>query len=273
MPLAIREMTGSAATRHAMAAVGVGVLLGFIGPFGSYPAFDRVDRYTLWLALTLAGYLCVLAMAWVVSGIARIKRLSFLPRSIAVGVGSALPMTFFTSWLFGQFQPGRSDTIGELPLLYVAVATVQWVLALIALRPAMHRPPDHMARRAPPELANTLFARIPAELGRELIALEAEDHYLRVHTGAGSGLILYRLSDALVQLDPSKGLQVHRGWWVARDAVLGTSRDGDRLWLLLCNGLKVPVSRAHAPAVRRQKWPAFSKLPGAGDVEGMASGS
>jgi hypothetical protein len=264
MPLAIRELTRSAATRHVMAALGVGLLLGFIGPFGTYPAFDRVDRYALWLALTLAGYLSVLAAAWAISVIPRAARLSFLPRSIAVAAASALPMTFFSSWLFGQFQPGRSDTIGELPLLYIAVATVQWVLALIALHQAMNRSPGPVAHQDQAEPATTLFARIPAELGRDLIALEAEDHYLRVHTRAGSGLILYRFSDALAHLDPAKGLRVHRGWWVARDAVLGTTRDGDRLSLMLANGLKVPVSRAHAAAVRGQQWPAYSKLAGAG---------
>lgn len=262
MSLAIRELSSSAVTRHGLAAVGVGLLLGFVGPFGSYPALDRIDRYALWLALTMAGYLCVLAVAWASLRMPRFLRLSFAIRSIAVAAGSALPMTFFTSWLFGQFQPGRSDTIGELPLLYVAVATVQWVLTLIVLHQAVHHPPDSIAHRDLPERATTLLARIPAELGRELIALEAEDHYLRVHTGVGSSLILYRLSDALIQLDPSKGLQVHRGWWVARDAVLGTSREGGRLWLSLSNGLKVPVSRAHMPAVRGQRWPAFSKPPG-----------
>ena len=258
----MRELTSSAVTRHGLAAVGVGLFLGFVGPFGTNPALDRIDRYALWLALALAGYLCVLATAWVVARIPRIRRLSFMPRSIAIAVGSALPMTFLSSWLLAQVQPGRSDTIGELPALYFAVAVIQWVLALIALPLAWHRQPVSQAGQSPPEQATTLFARLPAELGRDLIALEAQDHYLRVHTQAGSRLILYRLSDALVQLEPARGLQVHRGWWVARDAVLGTRREGSRLWLLLSNGLKVPVSRAYAPIVRNQQWPAFSKPPG-----------
>ena len=50
-------------------------------------------------------------------------------------------------------------------------------------------------------LSNPLFDQLPPELGSAIIALEMEDHYLRVHTRLGSDLILLRMRDALAELD------------------------------------------------------------------------
>nr|QQZ51292.1 LytTR family transcriptional regulator DNA-binding domain-containing protein [Phenylobacterium glaciei] len=69
-----------------------------------------------------------------------------------------------------------------------------------------------------------------------------EDHYVRVHTAVRSELILMRLSDAVARTG-REGLQVHRSWWVARDAVTEVIRDGRNLRLKLLNGLEVPVAR------------------------------
>ena len=66
---------------------------------------------------------------------------------------------------------------------------------------------------------------MPPALGRDLLALEMEDHYLRIHTALGSDLILLRLRDALAELGPSRGRQVHRSWWVAEGAIASAERD------------------------------------------------
>ena len=41
--------------RPFLAAIPVGLLLGFLGPFGSYPAYPTATRYAFWLGLTAAG--------------------------------------------------------------------------------------------------------------------------------------------------------------------------------------------------------------------------
>jgi DNA-binding LytR/AlgR family response regulator len=98
------------------------------------------------------------------------------------------------------------------------------------------------------------FRRIPPALGRDLLALEMEDHYLRIHTAVGSDLILLRLRDAMAELGEGAGLQVHRSWWVAHGAVQGVNRDGQRLNLILRNGLEVPVSKTRREAVKAAGW-------------------
>ncbi len=94
-----------------------------------------------------------------------------------------------------------------------------------------------------PQAGPDFFRRIPPALGRDLLALEMEDHYLRIHTMVGSDLILLRLRDAQTELGPARGRQVHRSWWVAEGAVASTERSGARTLLVLRNGLKVPVSK------------------------------
>jgi len=98
------------------------------------------------------------------------------------------------------------------------------------------------------------FRRIPPALGRDLMALEMEDHYLRIHTALGSDLILLRLRDALTELGPKRGRQVHRSWWVADGAVASVERDSGKLVLVLRNGLRVPVSKTFREPVKEAGW-------------------
>ena len=105
------------------------------------------------------------------------------------------------------------------------------------------------------------MAHIPAHLGRDLLAVEAVDHYLRIHTRVGETLIHMRMSDAIEKLQGADGLQVHRSWWVARPAVVGQRRSGAKLSLVLGNGIVVPVSRTFLMAVRKIGWPVDNGSP------------
>jgi DNA-binding LytR/AlgR family response regulator len=78
-----------------------------------------------------------------------------------------------------------------------------------------------------------------------------EDHYVRVHRPGGSTLELMPLQDAISRYGRG-GLQVHRSWWVAADAVVDAERYGRNWRLRLSNGLVVPVARNRVAAVRRR---------------------
>ena len=87
-----------------------------------------------------------------------------------------------------------------------------------------------------------------------LIAVEADDHYLRVHTDAGEEFVTMRFADALGLLSAAAGFQTHRSWWVAADAIesLRWNRSGGQARLV--GGLVAPVSRAHAPILKAAGW-------------------
>jgi DNA-binding LytR/AlgR family response regulator len=77
-----------------------------------------------------------------------------------------------------------------------------------------------------------------------------EDHYVRAHTRLGSALILIPLRQAVEELGGLPGLRIHRSWWVARHAVVGSMQDGRNVRLRLANGLFAPVSRGSVAAAR-----------------------
>lgn len=125
------------------------------------------------------------------------------------------------------------------------VATVRAAAAAGPHAAGAAQPPD--TRRTP-----AFLERLPRDLGGELIALQAQDHYLRVTTRAGSALVLYRFSDALRDMEGTAGIRVHRSHWVARSAVQRLVARGGRHSLLLTNGERIPVSRTYLDRVRQQ---------------------
>jgi DNA-binding LytR/AlgR family response regulator len=110
---------------------------------------------------------------------------------------------------------------------------------------------------APHQPAQTPVAaleQLPLRLGQRLICLQMEDHYVRVHTDTGSELVLSPLKDAIDALSGVEGLQVHRSWWVAREAVVRPLRRGRQVELELANGLLAPVSRASIARLKAAGW-------------------
>lgn len=107
---------------------------------------------------------------------------------------------------------------------------------------------------APPAITvqTGVLARIPARLGTDIRALVAAEHYLRVVTVQGEAMVLYRLGDAIREMELAgiKGVQVHRSYWVATAAITGNMRDGSRISLAIAGGLTVPVSRSYRQALK-----------------------
>lgn len=98
----------------------------------------------------------------------------------------------------------------------------------------------------PPDFAKRLTVGEQAEIW----ALQAEDHYLRVHTDTKQELIRYRFSDAVGELKGQPGLQVHRSFWVNTKAIDSIKRSGRSYEIVLKSGLEVPVSRSYRYAVK-----------------------
>jgi hypothetical protein len=243
--------------RPFLAAIPVGLLLGFLGPFGSYPVFPTATRYAFWLGLTAAGA----AAAVGADAMLPLTR----PRAGVIRIGvvalvSALPMTFVVAWTMSLVQPGRIYMPQQLLGLFWGVAAVQ---LLVVYATTISAPAAEGAEAAdvPPALPSgteaipaafpsAILGRLPPGIGSDIIALETEDHYLRVHAAGGSALILMRMADAVALLDPRLGAQVHRRWWVAQAAVAGVRTEGQRLSLCLIDNTLVPVGRTFSAAAR-----------------------
>jgi LytTr DNA-binding domain len=99
---------------------------------------------------------------------------------------------------------------------------------------------------------DAFLRRIPNALGRDILALHSEDHYVRVYTRHGDALILAAISDAVraLELNCSPGQRVHRSWWVANGAISGSEVRGRKLVVSLANGIEVPISQTYREIVK-----------------------
>lgn len=249
MPFTMRQLTALPWVKRGAPVLALGVLIGFAGPFQGQPALSGPVRYAFWIAMVCAGYAAALAADRLVSA-----ALSSRPalRVGATAIASALPLTFVVAWVIPLIRPGHVYEPLQLPALFGIVSVVQLAIIFILLRkseaPPQSSPPQEGDSSS--SFSRALLSRLPSRLGQEIVALEAEDHYLRVHTTLGSDLILMRISDAIAAIEPGLGLQVHRSWWVADNAICGVTRSGQRTHLKLRNGLSVPVGRTYSAAVR-----------------------
>ncbi len=255
----------------------IGVVLALIGPFGSF-GDPLAIRLMVWLGLAYAGYFIYSPVGWVVAKLSRSLDLPELWLWVAGTLIATVPMAVIVWWLN---QLGRSEiyvlNAQEALLHYSYVLVIGAGITL--LFHVIGRPvgPSKAAEtgiedrvetavadqsapakteQTPPEQAtgNPLVDQLPAELGSDVIALEMEDHYVRVHTALGSELVLMRLRDAMVHIGHVEGRQVHRSWWVARGAVEDVTREGRNVRLMLARGIEAPVSRAQVSELKQAGW-------------------
>jgi hypothetical protein len=157
-------------------------------------------------------------------------------------------VAFASAWAFGPSQV--QDVFNLVWQVFVISAGVMGVRQLVEKAPAL---PAKEPAEAPSDEAfrQRLSARHRAA---RLIAVQAEDHYLRVHTDLGSELVAARFSDALAELAGVAGFQVHRSWWAAADAIEAVRWRRGRGELKLAGGLTAPVSRTHAAGLKAAGW-------------------
>jgi hypothetical protein len=231
------------------AVTAIGVVLGVLGPFGSFfngPLWQRVGYWTLcvWVGSVVLGG----------GGFLILRRLGSRPAGWAVLALFALAASGPLALLNWRIATGLWPHLRGLPNLgpelwyrQGLVITAPQLVLLAAMRSRAER-----RRPAAPQVeAPAQELRLPPG---EILCLQMEDHYVRAHTVQGSRLALMTLGEAMAGLGGAPGLRVHRSWWVARRAVAGAEMDGRNLRLLLLNGLKVPVARSAVAAVRAAGW-------------------
>ena len=280
VPPALRESWMAVGLHWQLAGVVLAALaFALLGPFGTWDRYPLAPRLAYWGLGIGANWLFALT---VIPAAIRVCDRLGIPDGVGVAAGSvlaALPGTgaiAFLNGLFGTFHTSP----GALGILYLQVLLVHAVLASVAhafiIRPLRRRPtatddPVALAPAAetpppaapPPAEDSPLLAALPRRLGREVIRLRMQDHYVEVHTPLGHELVLMRFRDALQEVAGMDGMQVHRSHWVARRAVATVRQHQGRTELRLRDGALVPVSRSFLPALRSAGWLDAAQPPGA----------
>lgn len=238
--------------RGLFVAVAAGVLLAFTGAFGSDDA-PLVARLIYWILMLVLGGLWGHVCSLLVTRHVDLDTQPWLT-SLALTVAITGPLTVGVWAMTGLFFERRLLPLDALIQFLLPVLLITATLSTLNVFLGRERPVETHA--APPGATPSRFLdRLPPRLrGARLIAVQAEDHYLRLHTDRGSDLILMRLADALVELVGLEGAQTHRSWWVARDAVVSVARGDGRAALTLDGDLTAPVSRRYARALREAGW-------------------
>ncbi|MBN8431403.1 LytTR family transcriptional regulator DNA-binding domain-containing protein [Microbulbifer salipaludis] len=241
----------------------IGVVLGLLGPFGSHE-IPRITSIGYWVTSCFVGFaiyspmitLCHQKLSFRVTREWQRVALACIPAGLLMsGVVMMLGQLFFGSHVLNgvSFRVILVNT-GCLGLVITAIA-----LYREAFEERGHqleqatRNLDALTEQKKAELNQgyqEFMANLPVEKRGALLCLEMADHYLTVHTDKGFHMMLMRLKDATALLSRYPGLQTHRSWWVAHDAVVKVVKDGRKLHLQLSNDVNVPVSRSFIDNVK-----------------------
>jgi hypothetical protein len=246
-PIPVRT-DGKTLARDFVLLTAMGLFLAALGPFGSITS-PMLVRLVYWPGVIVGGG--VIGVAVDELGGKRFANpwLRWAFSSVVMTPGVCILVWFASRAAFGPAPRGLlTDLVWQV---FVISAAVMGVRQLIGERPRAAG-----AVLEPEPISDAAFRQRISARRREarLIAVEAEDHYLRVHTDAGSELISARFADALAELAGVPGFQVHRSWWAAAEAIEGVRWRRGRGELRLTGDLTAPVSRTYAAKLKAAGW-------------------
>jgi len=231
--------------RNAILLIAGGLFLAALGPFGSMNSPPLV-RFIYWPGVIIGGGIIGITVDEFGGKRFANPWLRWTFSSVVMTPGVCVLVWFASRWAFGPSQARLFlDLVWQV---FVISAAVMGVLQLTERPPAQAEPIEPRSDEA---FRQRLSAR---RREAKLIAVEAEDHYLRVHTDAGDELITLRFADALDELTGVAGFQTHRSWWAAANAIESVRWRRGRGELRLAGGLVAPVSRTYAAKLKAAGW-------------------
>lgn len=227
-----------------------GLLMGELGPYRTADAPDAL-RTAYWLVAVLGAGL---------TGILADKALGprirgFWARIAFISLAITPPVTLFVYGLNAVMLdlPRRPWLLPQLAWQVLIVMLLIMTIRALLWRRVVETRTVVMAPL--PDAERTFRLRLSAKRrAAKLIALEAEDHYVRVHTDTGSELVPMRFSEAIEELAQAHGYRLHRSWWAAADAIEDVRWNRGTGEARLTGGISAPVSRSYAPALKDAGW-------------------
>ncbi len=239
----VKNLLSAEGRRDFVLLIAIGLFMAAIGAFDTNAAAIG-RRLAYWLALMmLAG------------GTHRILNAHVASPSFANDVWrkSALLATLMTVvltpivWLFSALIFGAELSAARFMALMPGVLVVNG--ALVMLLGVTQQRKTSTTETSPPTktIPEAIGNLMPAHLRQSILhAIQADDHYLHIHTSMGSALIRMTMRDAIGALDPEIGFQTHRSWWVNETSIRDVCWKRGRATLLLDHDIEVPVSRTFA---------------------------
>lgn len=219
---------------------GVALVLGVSGPFGTSETIQLLPRLLYWAGSCIATYGIGSYAAFFAQQVYPHQTGARHATAILFGTLAITIFLFIFNGLFSMRLPEKAlDMLTLFAQTGLIVATVNGVLAFY----------NNNKKSLQPTETVRILQRLPIEKRGELISMTVMDHYVEVTTTRGKHLILMRFKDAIAEIPPQLGLQIHRSYWVASDQVQAHRRDGKQLLLITTAQDALPVSRRYQKAV------------------------
>jgi hypothetical protein len=236
-------------------------------------------RFVFWVSHIAAGLGGILLASYLLRFCTRLARVLFLSVTLTGVAGAFLSAPiyvvleslfsvpapangscWFSQWVAtGWWQQVLVEALNALPILLLSWYAVN--LPLFFNQPQLlnddvppddPNEPDHKETKEAEQrqrTINDLFERLPEVIGRDIVAISSDLHYLNVHTRLGKVLILGSLktyADAFAE----QGLLVHRSHWVAKSHVERVHVAANTAVCIMSTGLRVPISRSKRKEVK-----------------------
>ena len=216
---------------------GVIVVCFLSGPFGTLEALPGGFRLIYWGLIVLTTSMLALWLHALIHTWERITGPTIFTVSIIFGLLVA-GVVFLLS--LSILQPiGRYPGHIELLSYSFPSAAVIFLFSALIMR-SMSQP-----KTTDTETRPTLLERLEKHShAQKILSLTAQDHYVEVTTDIGSELCLLRLNDAIAEVEPEEGFQIHRSHWVAKSAVEKLENKGAVSQVKLIDGRTLNVSQS-----------------------------
>ena len=231
--------------------IAAGLFMGVVGPFGT-DALPASVRWGYWLICIVGGGVIGIGIDETLG-----RRMGGFWRRLLVDSVLMTPAVTVLVLAAGHIAPHSISPL--VPILvwqvFIISAAVMAVRALVWRTPVLRIETRTIVEPPLPEAEAVFRRRLSARRRTaRLIAIEAHDHYLKVHTDAGSELVTLRMADALDELSAAHGFRTHRSWWVAAEAIEGVRWSRGAGEARLAEGLTAPISRTYAASLKAAGW-------------------
>jgi hypothetical protein len=220
------------------------VLLALTGPFGTFVELSGPLRLAYW-GIAVAG--CSIFMHLAVGRTLTAPWLAGWPRAPRMALGAmvaAVPGAALIGVLEVLLRQDR-DVFRDYFWLWFCVSAVGFAVAFFQFRLFAQASPVAEAVGA------RFLERLPRDIGRDIVSLSMQDHYVEVITDRGSTMILIRFAEAVRELEGYPGARVHRSHWVAAGRSNRIFRERNRILIELTDGRRLPVSRPYLEDARK----------------------
>lgn len=266
MSLTLRQVQGMARGVAFWIVVGGAVLIAAVaGPYYTLERLSFPERLVYWGMVIGVSSLVMTFLSVLAHRVTAARGWNWALVALLAGTAGVLPV-LGTVWLADGLATAFGSggvRIGTLAA-YVAPSVIGVTLAVNAYievqerrAPLASAVPQAVSGQAAPTV---LQGKLPHHLGREIVAVRAQDHYLEVTTPKGSCMVLMRLGDAVRDLEGLNGMQVHRSWWINLAHVARTERGANGPEIVLTTGGRVPVGRSYRAAFRAAVTPGAANL-------------